>query len=206
MCTYAPRPWRTKAVIFGLCLSCLPSCTANYSRDLTRDTLAAAHLSDHFVVTREQNWVLSQQSKLYLAYPDVSLLDAEQPISRTQYQLAEQITIQFTRRFAASVSQAEPTRLPQTFKDAQQVNADFVLVPQLVTISANPYAEEAKKTAKNSWQLNFRLYDARSKKLVDTLKMEAAQGVLNRRKQEPGELFASGIAKAAEALAGEWGK
>lgn len=192
-------------LMFGLCIY-LAGCTAQYSRDLTRDTLTAAHISDHYALTREHNWVLPQYSKLLLAYPDVSLLEDEQPITRTQYQLAEQIKIHFTRRFANSVSQSEPARLPQTFKDAQQVNADFLLVPQLVTISANPYAEQTQKTAQNSWQLNFRLYDARSKKLLDTLKMQAQQGLLNRRKQEPAELFAAGITQAAQSLAGEWGK
>ena len=34
--------------------------------------------------------------------------------------------------------------------------------------------------------------------------MNAQQGLLNRRKQEPAELFEAGIAKAAAALAGEW--
>lgn len=191
--------------IISLCCGLL-GCTAHYSRELASDSLAAAHLSDHYGLTREHNWVLPQHSKVLLAYPDVGLLDEDQPITRTQYQLAEQIKVQFTRRFANSVSQAEATRLPQSFKEAQQGNADFLLVPQLVTISANPYAEAAQKTAHNSWQLNFRLYDARSKKLLDTLKMNAQQGLLNRRKQEPAELFEAGIAKAAAALAGEWGE
>ena len=188
----------------GLC-ACLLACTPQYSRDLTRETLTATHLSDHYELQREHNWVLPQGSKLYLAYPDVSLLADEQPITRTQYQLAEQIKIQFTRRFPGSISQPEPASLPQTFKSAQQLNADFLLVPQLVSISANPYAEQAKKPARNSWQLNFRVYDARSKKLVDSLKMDAGQGLLNLRTQEPAHLFASGITQAAQALAGEAG-
>ncbi|HMW48887.1 MAG TPA: hypothetical protein PKC70_11370, partial [Cellvibrionaceae bacterium] len=65
----------------------LAACTPQYSRELTRETLTAAHISDNYSLKRENNWVLPQQSKLFLAYPDVSLLDAEQPITRTQYQL-----------------------------------------------------------------------------------------------------------------------
>jgi hypothetical protein len=196
--------WLLKRFMFSLCITgCLQGCTANYSRELAQDSLAAASLSDHYELTRQHNWVLPQSSKLYLAYPDASLIDEEQPISRTQFQLAEQIKIQFTRRFAGSLSQVEAVGLAQTFKDAQRVQADFVLLPQLVAISANPYAEGAPKKVNNSWQLNIRLYDARSKKLLDTLKMEASQGVLNRRKQEPAQLFAKGLAKAALALAGQ---
>ncbi|HEY6528231.1 MAG TPA: hypothetical protein VIZ65_06015 [Cellvibrionaceae bacterium] len=182
------------------------ACTAQYSRELSRETLAATHLTDNYALKRENNWVLPQQSKLSIAYPDVSLLDEDQPITRTQFQLAEQIKIQFTRRFTGAVSQAEPSSLPQAFKNSQQVNADFLLVPQLLTLSASPYAEQSKKNVKNYWQLNFRIYDARSKKLLDVLKMDAAQGMLNRRKQEPAQMFAAGIEQAAQALAGEWGK
>jgi hypothetical protein len=182
------------------------ACTAQYSHELSRETLAATHVTDNYVIKRENNWVLPQQSKLSIAYPDVSLLDEDQPITRTQFQLAEQIKTQFTRRFAGTVSQTEPGSLPQAFKYAQQVNADFLLVPQLITLSSSPYAEQSKKNVKNYWQLNFRIYDARSKKLLDVLKMDAAQGMLNRRKQEPAQMFAAGIEQAAKALAGDWGK
>ena len=201
------RPISASWAVLPLALAvALGGCTAQYSRDLTRETLTATGISDNYSLKRENNWVLPQHTKLYLAYPDVSLLAADQPITRTQYQLDEQIKLQFSRRFAASISQHEPASLAQTFKDAQLINADFLLVPQLLTISTNPYAQDGKKTAHNFWQLNFRLYDARSKKLIDTLKMDARQGLLNRRKQEPAELFAAGISQAAQALAGEWGK
>lgn len=184
----------------------LSGCTASYSRELGRESLAATHLTDHYVLKRENNWVLPRHSKLYLVYPDVGLIDEGQPITRTQFQLAEQVKTQFSRRFANSVNQPEPASLPQTFKDAQQLNADFLLVPQLIAISANPYAENTGKTAKNSWQLNFKIYDARSKKLLDALSMDGAQGLLNLSKQEPERLFAKGVEQAAQALAGEWGK
>ncbi|MEY4588279.1 MAG: hypothetical protein RL497_355 [Pseudomonadota bacterium] len=185
-----------------LCLFQL-GCTAQYSRELSRDTLAAVHLSDHYELKRQHTWVLPHSSKLYLGYPDVSLLDEDQPITRTQFQLAQKIKQKFTQQFPGCMSQMEADSLTQTFKAAQQLNAEFLLLPQLMAISENPYAEGQKEHSKGYWQLNFRIYDVRSKKLLDTLKMDGKQGVLNWRKQEPVQLVEAGITQAAQALAGE---
>ena len=196
------------ALLLLMALQC--GCTAQYSRELSRETLVATHLSDHYTLKRERNWVLPQHSKIYISYPDVNLLEEGQPITRTQFQLSQQIKIQFTQRFPGCITQSEPESVPQSFKEAQQLNADFLLAPQLIAISDNPYAEgannnagRAQKNTKGHWQLNFRLYDARSKKLLDTLRVDGNQGILNWRKQEPAQLFAEGIHKAAGALAGE---
>lgn len=181
----------------------LSGCTAQYTKEIAKESLVAAELTDQVQLKREHNWVIPSRSKLYLAYPDVGLIDEDQPITRTQFELAQLVKIHFTRYFANSVSQPDANSLAQTFKEAQQQNADFLLVPELITLSANPHADGERKRIPNQMQLSFRLFDVRSKKLLDSLSVQGQQGMLNWKKQQPAVLFKSGVQQAASALAGE---
>lgn len=181
----------------------LSGCTAQYAKELAKESLVSAELTDQVQLKREHNWVIPSRSKLYLAYPDVGLIDEDQPITRTQFELAQLVKIYFTQYFANSVSQPDVSSLAQTFKEAQQVNADFLLLPELIALSANPHAEGERKRIPNRMQLSFRLFDVRSKKLLDSLRVQGEQGMFNWQKQQPAVLFKSGVQQAASALAGE---
>lgn len=188
------------------CVSVLAACTPQYTREQTRAVLADSRLLEHQTVARENTWVLPQSAKLLLAYPHLGQVDQSRRLNRTQYALAELLKNGFSRYFPATVSAVEAQTLGEALSDARRRTQDFLIYPELLAISQNAKAvSEGGHSApaeKNTMDFNLRIYDVRSRKLVDTVKVTSGQGLLDFSSREPQVLMEKAIEAAVKSLAG----
>lgn len=188
------------------CASLLVSCTPRYTREKTQEVLADTRLVEYQQVRRENTWVLPQSAKLFIAYPHMGQADQSRRLNRTQHTLAELLKNGFGRYFPATIHSLDEQALSEALSDARRRTQDFLIFPELLAISQNPAAASKDTrpglTAKNNLDFNLRIYDVRSRKLVDTIKVTGGQGWLDFSTQEPQVLMEKSIDAAVKTLAG----
>lgn len=186
----------------GALIGCTPSYTAyQYNKGLQ-----FVGFSDAFDVKKATEWVLPKRSNLYIAYPKVS------PSIKDEY---PQLQLKVMQDMAGCIGNyfenynhaTEEQTLIEVKLEADEMEADFLLLVSLNSIEDNysKHAEVAESnkanteddanTTKNARYgkdrigLSLKVYDVRSRTLLDTLTVQAVDGLWGGHNNHPSELI-----------------